>query len=146
MGSCICPRSAFKGHHIKVASSTHTSNLYCKLFCRSRERLIVLFPTDFLIIPVLFYLVVLVVGFDLDMLRSKGWLFEVAKSEAKWYQFYTYFGVFHFDSKIPFTDYPRSHEDQVGPVVGDLAYAVRASVLQHLASSPECSCARCVLS
>ncbi|KAH9994309.1 sulfate transporter family-domain-containing protein [Russula compacta] len=50
-------------------------------------------PTYFLIIPVLFYLVVLVVGFDLDMLRRERWLFEVAKSEAMWYQFYTYFDL-----------------------------------------------------
>ncbi|KAI0268534.1 sulfate transporter family-domain-containing protein [Russula aff. rugulosa BPL654] len=45
----------------------------------------------FLILPVVFYVVVLGAGFDLDTLRSDGWLFEVARSEEKWYRFYTYF-------------------------------------------------------
>jgi len=48
-------------------------------------------PTYFLIIPVVFYLVVLCADFNLDTLRRNGWLFEVARSEEKWYRFYTYF-------------------------------------------------------
>ncbi|KAF8495887.1 sulfate transporter family-domain-containing protein [Russula emetica] len=48
-------------------------------------------PTYFLIIPVLFYIIVLGAGLDLDTLRRDGWLFEVARSEEKWYRFYTYF-------------------------------------------------------
>jgi SulP family sulfate permease len=56
-----------------------------------------------LIIPVLFYLVIFGAGFDLDTLRRDGWLFEVARSEEKWYQFYTYFGASHLFPNIPFT-------------------------------------------
>jgi len=55
-------------------------------------------------IPVVFYIVVLGAGFDLDTLRRDGWLFEVARSEEKWYQYYTYFGAFHRYPSIPFTD------------------------------------------
>ncbi|KAI9457395.1 sulfate transporter family-domain-containing protein [Russula earlei] len=48
-------------------------------------------PTYFLIIPVVFYLVVLSAGFDMNTLRRDGWLFAVARSEERWYRFYTYF-------------------------------------------------------
>lgn len=58
-----------------------------------------------MIIPVVFYLVVFVAGLDLDSLRRDGWLFEVARNEEKWYQFYTYFGAFYLDLKISFTDH-----------------------------------------
>ena len=59
---------------------------------------------DFLIIPVVFYIVVLGAGFDLDALRRDGWLFEVARSEEKWYRFYTFFGAFHRYSNISFAN------------------------------------------
>ncbi|KAI0247014.1 sulfate transporter family-domain-containing protein [Lactifluus subvellereus] len=49
-------------------------------------------PTYFLIIPAVFYIVVLSAGFDLDTLRRERWLFEAARSEEKWYRFYNYFG------------------------------------------------------
>jgi SulP family sulfate permease len=57
-----------------------------------------------LIIPLLFYIVILGAGFNLDTLRRNGWLFEVARSEEKWYRFYTYFGAFHFYQRVSFTD------------------------------------------
>ncbi|KAH9165177.1 sulfate transporter family-domain-containing protein [Lactarius sanguifluus] len=50
-------------------------------------------PTYFLIIPALFYVVVLSAGLDLDLLRRERWLFQVARSEEKWFQFYTYFDL-----------------------------------------------------
>ena len=52
------------------------------------------FTADFLIIPAVFYVVILIAGLDLDVLRRERWLFQVARSEEKWYQFYTYFGRF----------------------------------------------------
>lgn len=51
----------------------------------------------------MFYIVVLGIGFDLDTLRQDGWLFEVARSEEKWYRFYAYFGVFYRHVRNPFT-------------------------------------------
>ena len=56
-----------------------------------------LFGIDFLIIPIAFYFIVFVAGFELDSLRRDGWLFEVAKHEEKWYRFYTYFGALYLD-------------------------------------------------
>jgi SulP family sulfate permease len=58
-----------------------------------------------LIIPVVFYIVILGARFNLDTLRRDGWLFEVARSEEKWYRFYTYFGAFHCYLRIPFIDH-----------------------------------------
>ena len=55
---------------------------------------------DFLIIPAVFYMVVLSAGLDLDLLRRERWLFEVAKREENWYQFYSYFGGFTFYSVV----------------------------------------------
>lgn len=62
-----------------------------------------LWIVDFLIMPVVFYTVILGAGFNLDTLRRDGWLFDVARSE-KWYRFYTYFGAFHRYQWVFFTD------------------------------------------
>ncbi|KAI0065142.1 hypothetical protein BV25DRAFT_1799226 [Artomyces pyxidatus] len=47
--------------------------------------------THFIIIPILFYIVVLSARLDLPTLRHEGWLFDVAASEESWYNFYSYF-------------------------------------------------------
>ena len=48
---------------------------------------------DFLIIPVIFYIVVLAAGLDLGGLRRSGWLFDMgASAHEPWYTFYTYYG------------------------------------------------------
>ncbi|KAJ8516740.1 hypothetical protein ONZ45_g5982 [Pleurotus djamor] len=60
------------------------------------------FPAYFLIIPTLFYTVVLAARFDLDTLRHSGWLFDVGTgsgaSNLKWYSFYSYldYRLVHF--------------------------------------------------
>ncbi|KAI0300605.1 sulfate transporter family-domain-containing protein [Multifurca ochricompacta] len=59
----------------------------------SRWRHQLILPTYFLIIPIVFYLVILTAGVDLVTLRKEGWLFEVARSEETWYRFYTYFDL-----------------------------------------------------
>ncbi|KAN0133449.1 Sulfate transporter family domain containing protein [Lactarius tabidus] len=50
-------------------------------------------PTYFLVIPAVFYIVILCAGLDLDFLRRERWLFQIASSEEKWYKFYTYFDL-----------------------------------------------------
>ena len=52
----------------------------------------------------MFYIVVLSAGFDLDTLRRERWIFEAARGEEKWYQFYTYFGGSHFIPGATLTD------------------------------------------
>lgn len=47
---------------------------------------------DFVIIPTVFYSVVLVGKFNLGDLRESGWLFMTGESKDSWYKFYTMFG------------------------------------------------------
>lgn len=48
--------------------------------------------TDFITIPVMFYLVVAIARLDLSVLRHEGWLFEMNTAEEPWYKFYTFYG------------------------------------------------------
>ena len=53
---------------------------------------------DFLVIPIVFYVVVAAAQLNLDTLRRDGWLFETAREVGgvdSWYAFYTYYGGFH---------------------------------------------------
>ena len=53
-----------------------------------------LFPTDFIVIPVLFYIVVAGAGLSLDDLRKHGWLFNLGDGASRepWYKVYSYLG------------------------------------------------------
>ncbi|KAI6096494.1 sulfate transporter family-domain-containing protein [Pisolithus sp. B1] len=61
----------------------------------SRWKHQLIFPTYFLVIPVVFYVIVIAAGFDLDSLRRDGWLFDSAGTTGAggWYAFYTYFDL-----------------------------------------------------
>ena len=49
---------------------------------------------DFLIIPVVFYIVVAAAHLNLGALRGSGWLFDMGNTDAfPWYKFYSYFGA-----------------------------------------------------
>ncbi|KAF9652510.1 hypothetical protein BDM02DRAFT_3089083 [Thelephora ganbajun] len=50
-----------------------------------------IFPTYFIIIPVVFYIVVGIGRFNLGELREAGWLFTTGGSKDPWYKFYTLF-------------------------------------------------------
>lgn len=49
--------------------------------------------TDFITIPVIFYIVVAIARLDLTVLRSDGWLFEMDTADEPWYKFYTLYGM-----------------------------------------------------
>ena len=55
------------------------------------------FPADFIIIPLLFYLVVTVAGLSLDDLRKHGWVFDLGEGASReaWYTVYSYLGSRH---------------------------------------------------
>jgi len=61
-----------------------------------------IFPAYFVLIPILFYLIVAIGGFNLGELREAGWLFTTGDSNDPWYKFYTlfcsatYFVIFNF--------------------------------------------------
>ncbi|CAE6444199.1 unnamed protein product [Rhizoctonia solani] len=50
-----------------------------------------IFPMYFIGIGVIFYIVVAIVGIDLQALRGGGWVFDVGGSTEPWWHFYTYF-------------------------------------------------------
>lgn len=56
--------------------------------------------TDFIIIPIIFYIVVVAAGLNLSSLRDKGWLFIIDTSDDPWYKFYSYYGSFIFPSSF----------------------------------------------
>ncbi|KAI6043623.1 sulfate transporter family-domain-containing protein [Pisolithus marmoratus] len=60
----------------------------------SRWKHQLVFPIYFLVIPVVFYVIVIAAGLDLDRLRKDGWLFDSAGTTGAggWYEFYTYLG------------------------------------------------------
>lgn len=47
---------------------------------------------DFLMVPVVFYIVVAAAHIDLGVLREKGWLFDMGTSREPWYHFYSLYG------------------------------------------------------
>lgn len=51
---------------------------------------------DFVALPIIFYIIVFIAGFDVDTLRAKGWVFDVGESREPWYKFYSYFGKLGF--------------------------------------------------
>lgn len=54
--------------------------------------------TDFVALPIVFYVIALTGGFSIDQLRKSGWVFNAGESHDPWYKFYTQFGEFaHFD-------------------------------------------------
>lgn len=49
---------------------------------------------DFLVIPIIFYIVVAAAQLNLGDLRSDGWLFDMGSGgQDTWYKFYTYLGA-----------------------------------------------------
>ncbi|QRW10246.1 sulfate anion transporter [Ceratobasidium sp. AG-Ba] len=49
------------------------------------------FPVYFIAIGIIFYIVVGIIGIDMDTLRNGGWVFDVGGSREPWYTFYTKF-------------------------------------------------------
>ena len=50
-----------------------------------------IFPAYFFAIPVVFYSVVAIAGWDVPWLRSQGWIFDVGGKQQAWWKFYTLF-------------------------------------------------------
>ncbi|KIY49603.1 hypothetical protein FISHEDRAFT_40530 [Fistulina hepatica ATCC 64428] len=67
---------------LRIATST------LKMSLRAEQ---LIFPGYFVMIPAIFYVVVLAAKLDLHSLRADGWLFDVGGDEGKWYAFYEYF-------------------------------------------------------
>jgi hypothetical protein len=66
------------------------------MFCRETVFLTGFFflGPDFLVIPIIFYIVVAAARLDLDTLRMEHWLLDAGKtSHMPWYHYYSYLGA-----------------------------------------------------
>lgn len=71
-----------------------SSSVFCLDACAWYGKL-----TDFIAIPMLFYIIVAVGQFDLGNLRQQGWLFDLGMGTGghqSWYKFYSYLGEHGF--------------------------------------------------
>jgi SulP family sulfate permease len=59
-----------------------------------------IFPAYFFVIPVVFYIVVAIGGWDMDTLRANNWVLDVGKQSRPWYTFYTLFGKLISDDQV----------------------------------------------
>ncbi|WVQ82197.1 hypothetical protein IAT38_004325 [Cryptococcus sp. DSM 104549] len=50
-----------------------------------------IFPAYFFVIPLVFYAIVAIGGWDLEHLRKTGWVFDVGTNTQAWWKFYTLF-------------------------------------------------------
>lgn len=63
--------------------------------------LLTLLVLVFIIIPAVFYLIVVAAGWDLGTLRKDGWVFDLGgRDEESWYKFYSYYGQYHEHSVV----------------------------------------------
>lgn len=61
-------------------------------FITSRFRHQLIFPTYFLALPMIFYIIVAAGQFNLPSLRAQGWIFDMGEaSDDAWWTFYTFF-------------------------------------------------------
>ncbi|ODN79912.1 hypothetical protein L202_03801 [Cryptococcus amylolentus CBS 6039] len=52
-----------------------------------------IFPAYFFIIPIIFYIVVAIGGWEIQHLRQTGWVFDVGSNTQAWWKFYTLFDL-----------------------------------------------------
>ncbi|OBZ83165.1 Uncharacterized protein C24H6.11c [Choanephora cucurbitarum] len=50
-------------------------------------------PVFFMVLPLAFYLIVLVLGLDVSQVRNDGWIFPLVESNTPFWHFYTYFNL-----------------------------------------------------
>jgi sulfate permease, SulP family len=72
-----------------------TSALGVALLLRALQHKIkhpLLVPAFFMIVPLLFWFVILVAGLDADQVRNDGWIFPLVEGDVPFWHFYTYYG------------------------------------------------------
>ena len=95
MDAPVGPCRSFENHYAKISPSDDIPSLYvhpyrCAFYFATDDS----GATDFIVIPLVFYIVVAAGGFDLGVLRNDGWLFDIGSTgNEHWYQFYSYLGT-----------------------------------------------------
>jgi SulP family sulfate permease len=73
-----------------------TSALGVALLLRTLQHKIkhpLLVPTFFMVVPIVFWFVILVAGLDVNQVRNDGWIFPLVEGDAPFWHFYTYYGT-----------------------------------------------------
>lgn len=120
------PCSPFEAHHASVPSSIDFPSMFVSNFNWPSPHSH--FCADFIIIPFLFYIVVVGAGLSLVDLRKHGWLFDLgnnASGEA-WYKMYSYLGAFTSSLTISklLTFVDRFQRCTCGRYLGDFTYSI----------------------
>lgn len=77
-------------------------------------------PSFFMLLPVAFYLVVFILGLDVNQVRDDGWIFPLVESDLPFWHFYTYFNFKLIDwravaetipAMLALTFFGRSHHN-----------------------------------
>lgn len=87
---------------------------------------ILTFSIDFIVIPFVFYFVVLAGRFNIQDLRESGWIFTTGGAHDPWYKFYTMFGSSTAFQPVSTrcTYRPIRFESRsMGPLLGHNAYS-----------------------
>ena len=98
-------------------------------------------PIFFMVVPIVFYLVVLFIpNFGVEDLRRTGWVFEAPNENQPWWHFYTLYGTTCF---LHLTDF-RFQRDELGCIGPSLSSNAGIDIFWDLACSNQCPCTRCI--
>jgi SulP family sulfate permease len=84
----------------EIFLNTHTLLLWTSALCvalllRALQHKIkhpLLVPTFFMLVPIIFWFVILVARLDVDQVRADGWIFPLVEGDVPFWHFYTYYG------------------------------------------------------
>jgi SulP family sulfate permease len=69
-------------------------------FIHAKLRHPLVVPFYFMIVPLIFYFVVYIFGFEWKNLRDDGWVFPLPGGNVPWWHYYTYYGKLKFIMKL----------------------------------------------
>ncbi|CAM0135823.1 unnamed protein product [Umbelopsis sp. WA50703] len=83
----------------EIFLNTHTLLLWTSALCvalllRALQHKIkhpLLVPTFFMLVPIIFWFVILVARLDVDQVRADGWIFPLVEGDVPFWHFYTYY-------------------------------------------------------
>jgi hypothetical protein len=92
-------------YHAQVSSSAYLSYVYAISPLSRTGDLMAIFDicADFVVIPLIFYIVVAAARLDLASLRKQGWVFDLGSTQDPWYEYYKYLSAFRYIAN-PFSD------------------------------------------
>jgi MFS superfamily sulfate permease-like transporter len=98
-----------------------------------------IFPAYFFVIPVIFYIVVAIGGWDFETLRTAGWVFDVGKNTQAWWKFYSLYVSALSSCALNSTLIVLGFlADQLERLLGGHANSTGSGILWHPTCTSEC--------